>query len=118
MATLVDLRIYHPLIAIIVGALVVGAAWYAARKRQDSTTHRFAQVLTALYAAQLVLGTLNVMLKAPVWLQLVHLFMTSCIWIMLVLVCATALSADRATVRVEEEEEGTDSLPVPPVAAA
>ncbi len=114
-ATLVDLRIYHPIIAIIVGALVVGAAWYAAGKRQDSTTHRFAQTLTALYAAQLVLGTLNVVLKAPVWLQLVHLFMTSCIWIVLVLLSVSALSTESIAV---QSDEGGDSLPVQPGAAA
>jgi heme A synthase len=113
-ATLVDLRIYHPIIAILVGALVVGTAWFAAGKRSDATTRRFAQVITALYAAQLFFGLLNVMLKAPVWLQLLHLLMTSSIWIVLVLLSASALSTENAGV---ESEESVDVLPAQPRAA-
>jgi heme A synthase len=110
-ATLVDLRIYHPIIAILVGALVVGTAWFAAGKRADLTTRRFAQVITALYAMQLVLGALNVALKAPVWLQLLHLLMTSSIWIMLVLLCASALSTDSAVI---EQDGDIGSLKAQP----
>ena len=113
-ATLVDLRIYHPVIAILVGALVVGSAWFAAGRRTAGSTLRFAQVLTALYALQLFLGLLNVALKAPVWLQLLHLFMTSSIWIVLVLLSASALSIENAGV---ESEEGADVLPAQPGAA-
>ena len=40
---------------------------------------------------QLLLGALNVSLKAPVWLQIVHLLVTSLIWILLVLLAAAAL---------------------------
>lgn len=113
-ATLVDLRIYHPIIAVLVGALVVGTAWFAAGRRTGGSTLRFAQVLTALYALQLFLGLLNVALKAPVWLQLLHLFMTSSIWIVLVLLSASALSTENAGV---ESEEGADVLPAQPRAA-
>ena len=93
-ATLVDLRIYHPVIAILVGALVVGTAWFAAGRPPEGSTRRFAQVITALYALQLLVGVLNVALKAPVWLQLLHLFMTSSIWIVLVLLAASALAIE------------------------
>lgn len=93
-ATLVDLRIYHPLIAILVGAVVVGASWLAATRRPGTETRRFAQALTALYAAQLILGAFNVALKAPVWLQLIHLFVTSAIWVLLVLIIASALAEE------------------------
>ena len=113
-ATLVDLRIYHPVIAVLVGALVVGTAWFAAGRRSEGFTLRFAQVLTVLYALQLFLGLLNVALKAPVWLQLLHLFMTSSIWIVLVLLSASALSTENAGV---ESEEGADVLPAQPGAA-
>ncbi len=113
-ATLVDLRIYHPIIAVLVGALVVGSAWFAAGRRSGGSTRRFAQTLTALYALQLFLGLLNVALKAPVWLQLLHLFMTSSIWIVLVLLSASALSTENAGV---ESGERADVLPAQPGAA-
>ena len=41
-----------------------------------------------------MLGALNVALKAPVWLQLVHLFMSNLIWITLVLLAADTLAEE------------------------
>jgi heme A synthase len=95
-ATLVDLRIYHPMIAIAVGALVALAAIVAMNRRPGPQTQRFAWALIVLYVAQLALGALNVALKAPVWLQMLHLLVTSAIWILLVLLAAAALSAPLA----------------------
>lgn len=91
-ATLVDLRIYHPIIAFVVGGLVFLAAWLARSQRTDATTQRLATVVMGLYATQLVLGALNVALKAPVWLQMLHLLMTTSIWILLIVLSASALA--------------------------
>jgi heme a synthase len=38
------------------------------------------------------MGLLNVWLKAPVWMQLVHLLITDILWIMLVVFSATILA--------------------------
>jgi heme A synthase len=46
----------------------------------------------ALCGAVGALGLVNVWLKAPVWMQLVHLLITDILWIMLVLFCATILA--------------------------
>lgn len=96
-ATLVDLRIYHPIIAFVVGGLVFLAAWLARSQRTDATTQRLATVVMGLYAAQLVLGALNVALKAPVWLQMLHLLMTTTIWILLIVLSASALAVGEET---------------------
>ncbi len=92
-ATLVDLRIFHPLIAFVVGALVGLAAWFAMKQRPGQTTQRLGRTIIALYVVQLLVGSLNVALKAPVWLQLVHLAITTTIWILLVMLAAAALAA-------------------------
>ncbi len=102
-AQLVSLRIYHPLIAFLVGGALALAAIPAVRRNPVGTTRTLALLLGALYVLQLLLGALNVALKAPVWLQLVHLFMSNLIWISLVLLAAEAL-ADEAV------EEGADAL--------
>lgn len=88
----VDLRIYHPVIAVVTGLLVVWAAWTARTQRSSALTRRFSTWLIALFVAQLLLGALNVWLKAPVWLQMVHLAMTNIIFVALVLLAAEALS--------------------------
>lgn len=92
-ATLVELRIFHPLIAFVVGALVGLAAWVAMKQRPGQTTQRLGRTIIALYVVQLLVGSLNVALKAPVWLQLVHLAITTTIWILLVMLAAKALAA-------------------------
>ncbi len=90
-AALVDLRIFHPMIAIAVGAAVGVAAWIARTRRVSPATRALSTWLIALYVLQLLLGALNVVLKAPLWLQLVHLLMTNTLWILLVLLGGAAL---------------------------
>lgn len=98
-ATLVELRILHPIIAFIVGALVGLAAWIAMQRRPGRATQQLGRLLIGLYVVQLLAGSLNVALRAPVWLQLVHLAFTSVIWILLVLLAAVALAhTDAVTV--------------------
>ena len=91
-ATLVELRILHPIIAFITGALVGLAAWITMRDRPTRTTQQLGRLLIGLYVAQLLVGSLNVALQAPVWLQLVHLAITSTLWILLVMLAAAALA--------------------------
>ena len=91
--TLLELRIYHPLIAFVVGGLIWLVVYMARRNVADPTLNMMGYSLLGLYVLQLFLGGLNVMLRAPVWLQLVHLLISNGIWIMLVLVAAQRLAA-------------------------
>jgi heme A synthase len=97
-AGLVNLRLYHPLLALAVGAVVVFAARVASPARPDGTTQRLSRGVIGLFAAQLLLGALNVALKAPVWIQLVHLLLADLIWITLILLAAAALANQTAHV--------------------
>ena len=78
------------------GALVAVAAVVAMNRRPGPQTQRLGWALIGLFVVQLGLGAMNVALKAPVWLQIVHLLVTSMIWILLVLLAAAALSAPTA----------------------
>lgn len=98
-ATLRDLRIYHPLLAFVVGAVVAAAAWAAHTMRPGPQTVRFGGWVVGLYVAQLLLGALNVALKAPIWLQLTHLFLADLILILLVLLAAVALASESRAAR-------------------
>ena len=91
-AQLVALRIYHPIIAFGVGGLIFIAALMAYRYAPTDRVKLLAQATGVLYVVQLLLGALNVALKAPVWLQIVHLLMSDLIWIGLVLMAASALA--------------------------
>jgi cytochrome c oxidase assembly protein subunit 15 len=88
---LVRLRLAHPLLALAGAAAVAIAAIHALRSG-DAALRRAALALPLLVSAQLLAGLANVVLLAPVWLQLVHLLLADLVWILLVLVAARALA--------------------------
>jgi len=88
----VRLRIWHPALAVAVGALVCSAAVVAARRPLPHVRVLAAAVI-ALWLAQLVLGAVNVYLLAPVPVQLAHLLLSDLIWIGLVLLTAASVAA-------------------------
>jgi len=52
--------------------------------------------VTTLAALQLAAGFLNILLLAPVWMQLAHLLVADALWIALVVLTASALAQDEA----------------------
>lgn len=90
-ARLIELRIYHPMIAFAVGGLLYLAIWTIGKRRPSRQTRQFSIALMGIYALQLLAGVVNVVLKAPVWLQLFHLLFADVLWILLVLLAASAL---------------------------
>jgi heme A synthase len=61
-------------------------------RHDDPTGQRLARLVVALAGLQVVAGLTNVLLLAPIWMQLVHLLLADTVWIALVLVGAQALS--------------------------
>jgi len=86
---LIRLRIYHPIIAILAAFPVLGAAIRIARRRQDLTGP--ALLAGLLFLMQLVMGLVNLLLMAPVSIQLLHLLTADLVWISLVLLAASTL---------------------------
>lgn len=82
----VQLRIYHPFIAI-GGTILI--AWIAIRagKINESLINQ-RDALLFLLGIQILLGIANVALFAPAYMQLIHLFMADLVWISYVLLVA------------------------------
>lgn len=93
-ATLVGLRIYHPILAVAGAALGLFVAWRIRTTLPRTTAAALAQTLGALLLVQLAVGVTNVALLAPVWMQIVHLLVTDAIWIVAVLL-AVETTAER-----------------------
>jgi heme a synthase len=58
---------------------------------------RSGRAIAALALLQVGLGFLNVVLLAPVWLQMIHLLVADLIWIGFVVLGVNALYATKAT---------------------
>jgi cytochrome c oxidase assembly protein subunit 15 len=89
---LLRLRVLHPFAAIAAGASLVAAARTAIRARPEPRVRRASLAVMALVAAEMVVGVVNVLLAAPVALQLVHLAVADALWIALLLLAAATLA--------------------------
>jgi heme A synthase len=86
------LRIFHPFIAVGVSGLLILIAYLARSWRPSESVKRWSAVLIAFVLIQLGAGTVNLLLHAPVGLQLAHLLLSDLVWISLVLLGFTALA--------------------------
>ena len=102
---LIRLRILHPTIAILVSAYLILISGMVNLRSSSLLTRNLAKGLTLLIVMQLAAGVTNVFLLAPIWLQLVHLFLSDAVWIILVFLSASILS--------EFEGEASLHLPAP-----
>jgi cytochrome c oxidase assembly protein subunit 15 len=89
--TLLRLRLLHPIAAILGAMYVVWIVLRNATIRGQPRNQGFA--LAMVLVAQIALGILNVVLLAPLWLQIMHLFVAEFSWLLVVLASATLLSA-------------------------
>jgi heme A synthase len=94
---LVRLRIIHPTFAVLMAFVLALAAGVSAQLRPSPTVRRLAIALVALVVTQLAAGLVNLLLLAPVAMQLAHLLLADLLWITLVLLTAAALAADRTS---------------------
>jgi heme A synthase len=88
---LVRLRVLHPTIAVVVSALLILAARFALINRPGKTIKRLAWALSILILIELCAGLINLILLAPIPMQIVHLLLADLLWTALVLLTAAAL---------------------------
>ncbi len=77
---LLRLRTLHPAVAIVGALFILSVATKAARLKSG----RAAWAVFVLVLAQVIAGGVNVALLAPVWMQIVHLFVANLLWLSLV----------------------------------
>lgn len=88
---IVHLRILHPALAVVLGGVLMGVAVYALSTPGPAAAKRWAGRILGLVALQFCFGVVNVLLLAPLWMQVLHLLTADLIWISLVLLSAEAL---------------------------
>ena len=88
---LIRLRVIHPVLAVVVSGFILLVALKQFRDAGRSPTGKLVLAVRGLVIAQLFLGGLNVILLAPVWMQLVHLLVADLIWAGVVILFGTTL---------------------------
>ncbi len=79
---LLRLRSVHPISAVLAGAFVL---WLVARSRRRSIW------VVSLLALQMALGLADILLLAPTWMQLAHLFGADLYWAALIVLAASVV---------------------------
>ncbi len=89
------LRIIHPAIAVIAGCFLMVLAAHTLISPSSATAKHLASYLLGLIILQFSLGVLNVVLLAPLWMQVLHLLTADLVWVTLVLLSAEVLDSRR-----------------------
>ena len=88
---LIRLRILHPTIAILISAYLFILINWVFVKEEGRDNKILGRIVIGLLVLQLLAGLINVILLAPIWMQLVHLLLSDLVWISLVLFAAASL---------------------------
>jgi heme A synthase len=91
---LLRLRALHPAFALVVA---FGLVHLARAARPQPALRVLATLLIGLTVAQIAIGFINLGLLAPVYMQLIHLFMADSVWVVFVLFGAQQLESSSST---------------------
>lgn len=89
---LIQLRIYHPIIAILVGVFSLYFVRNVYIQSKDRITQRLSIIVGVLILAQWIAGITNVFLLAPIFMQVIHLLLADSVWISFVILAGHTLS--------------------------
>jgi heme A synthase len=82
---LLRLRVLHPIFAVLAAGYFVTISVGVLRSKPHALATKLAVAVLVLALAQLSAGAINLLLLAPVWMQITHLLLADSLWIGLVL---------------------------------
>lgn len=94
---LVRLRLWHPILALLTGFYLIFISLLLRMFYEELWIKRFSLLLIFIVVLQLIAGLLNLLLLAPVWMQIVHLFFADLLWILFVLLFAVSFQGKTLT---------------------
>jgi cytochrome c oxidase assembly protein subunit 15 len=92
---LIRLRVIHPALGIAAACFLAYVALRQWRANRSGSLGLLSQMLLVLLGSQLVIGALNILLRAPLAMQLLHLLVADALWITLVLFTSERLRGSR-----------------------
>lgn len=104
--------ISHPLLATSIAVMILMVCNFVTSRRDSREVHQWAKVTAGFILVELAFGVLNLVMSAPVWMQLVHLALALGAWISIVMLAVTAASAPAIA---EPKQELSENPPTPPI---
>ena len=95
----------HPVAAILLGLTIIFCVVVLSFSHHTRQVALLSKFQLALFVTQIILGGINLLLHAPVWMQLLHLFVANLVWVNLVLFSACLLSNVKARQTIITEEK-------------
>jgi len=95
---LIRLRVLHPVLAVTTAVYLIFMSTFLRSRDPRPIIFRLTHGLTLVVCLQVALGVLNMMLLAPIWLQMVHLLAADLTWILLVAIGVVTLRQPDAEV--------------------
>ncbi|MBN2503702.1 MAG: COX15/CtaA family protein [Anaerolineales bacterium] len=92
---LIRLRVIHPMIAVAVSVYLLAIAGVLLETKANVRVSSSIRALRIVIALQLVGGLVNVILLAPVWMQIIHLLLADLLWIILIELAAELLTEEQ-----------------------
>jgi heme a synthase len=87
-----QLRVWHPIIAIVTSIYLFTLGWYVQRSTPSEHLATRINWLFMIIATQIGVGVMNIALHAPLWMQVVHLLLADTLWILLMIVTSETLT--------------------------
>jgi heme A synthase len=85
---LIQLRIIHPVLAILSGGYLLYALNHLKNRGLGSRVHRIVNILFVLMVIQGLAGGITILTLAPIYMQITHLLLADTFWITLVILTA------------------------------
>ena len=101
-AFILKTRPLHPLMATVVSIFMAWTILATLRQRPSEQIKRFAPIVLMTLAGQYVFGFANLLMLAPIWMQLTHLLLANLLWIGLVVLGACAVGEELRVLDVEK----------------
>lgn len=94
----------HPVAAVFFGLVMTFCVVFIGALRSGQIIAMLTKIQIGLIVLQLVFGGVNLLLHAPVWMQLVHLLLADLVWVNLVLFTAAVLAVEKSSEPVSVEK--------------
>jgi heme A synthase len=98
---LVQLRVWHPVLAVAIGVYLWLISHYLSASSYG-IVKQLASYLKILIAVQLLAGVVNILLLAPIWMQIIHLLLADLVLIVFVLFAAARLGEPESAAEISQ----------------